>query len=159
MFIIAYLLYKLGKKISQKQNIPKYLYLIISMSIIIRFRLFILHFQFSCIQKLLYYLGFPIFWFWANLLMVFRSRISSRTKFDIYVFITVTVDISAGELSVSEGIIRQVVSGSVLTRWRLLQNQAVCTELVIYAFITINIHGDGWYTGLLIYISMHIYNL
>jgi hypothetical protein len=91
--------------------------------------------------------------------MVFRSRITSRTKFDIYVFITVAVDISAGELSVSEGIIRQVVSGSVLTRWRLLQNQAVCTELDIYAFITINIHGDGWYTGLLIYISMHIYNL
>jgi len=37
-------------------------------------------------------------------------------KFDIYVFITVTVDISAVELLVSEGIIRQVVSGSVLTR-------------------------------------------
>jgi hypothetical protein len=34
------------------------------------------------------------------------------TKFDIYVFITVTVDISAGELLVSEGIIRHVVSGS-----------------------------------------------
>jgi hypothetical protein len=39
-----------------------------------------------------------------------------RTKFDIYVFITVTVDTSAGELLVSEGIIRHVVSGSVLTR-------------------------------------------
>jgi hypothetical protein len=38
------------------------------------------------------------------------------TKFDIYVFITVTVDTSAGELLVSEGIIRHVVSGSVLTR-------------------------------------------
>jgi len=37
-------------------------------------------------------------------------------KFDIYVFITVTVDISAGELLVSDGIIRQVVSDSALTR-------------------------------------------
>jgi hypothetical protein len=73
--------------------------------------------------------------------MVFPSRISSRTKFDIYVFSTVTVDTSAGELLVSEVIIRQVVSGSVLTRWRLLQNHAVRTELDIYAFITINIHG------------------
>ena len=39
-----------------------------------------------------------------------------RTKLDIYVFITVTVDTSGGELLVSDDIIRQLVSGSVLTR-------------------------------------------
>ena len=70
--------------------------------------------------------------------MVFVQNQVVRTKCDIYVFSTVT----AGELFVSEGIIRQVVSGSVLTRWKLLQNHAVRTKLDIYAFITINIHGD-----------------
>jgi len=47
---------------------------------------------------------------------VFVQNQVVRTKFYFYVFITVTVDISAGELLVSEGIIHQVVSGSVLTR-------------------------------------------
>ena len=79
-----------------------------------------------------------------------------RTKFDIYVFSTVTVDISAGELLVSEGIIHHVVSGSVLTRWRLLQDNAVRTELDIYAFITINIHGDMM-LHMITYIHLHVY--
>ena len=78
------------------------------------------------------------------------------TKFDIYVFITVTVDISAGELLVFDGIIRHVVSGSVLTRRRLLQNQAVRIKLDIYASITINIHGDRM-LHMITYIYLHVY--
>ena len=62
-----------------------------------------------------------------------------RTKFDIYVFITVTVDISAGELLVSGCIIRQLVNG-----------------LDIYAFITINIHGDRMLHRIT-YIHLHVY--
>ena len=77
-------------------------------------------------------------------------------KFDIYVFITVTVDISAVDLLVSEGIIRQVVSGSVLTRWRLLQNHAVRTDLDTYAYITINIHRDMM-LHMIAYIHLHVY--
>ena len=44
---------------------------------------------FSCTQKLLHYLTYPIFGLWGYLIKDIRTRVV-LTKLDIYVFITIT---------------------------------------------------------------------